>query len=119
MENGLGIPQTIALFGASSEIGQAVIREIIQVGVANVVLAVRSESSVAQFKDELNGTYPGVNILVHQFDALEFESHDGLIARIVTEVGDIDVAVIAFGVLGGEPCESLLSTDATQVAQVN
>jgi len=119
MENGLGIPQTIALFGASSEIGQAVIREIIQVGVANVVLAVRSESSVAQFKDELNGTYPGVNILVHQFDALEFESHDGLIARIVTVVGDIDVAVIAFGVLGGEPCESLLSTDAVQVAQVN
>ena len=54
MENGLGIPQTIALFGASSEIGQAVIREIMQVGVANVVLAVRNQASVTQFKDELH-----------------------------------------------------------------
>lgn len=119
MENGLGIPQTIALFGASSEIGQAVVRELMQIGVANVVLAVRDESNVAQFKNEIHGTYPGVNISVREFDANDFASHERLVTGIASELGDIDLAVVAFGVLGGEPCESLLPVDAVQVAQVN
>ena len=119
MENGLGVPQTIVLFGAGSEIGQAIIREVMQVGVTNVVLAARSEASVDQFKNEIASTYAESNVEFIEFDALKFESHQRIVEGIAARYGDIDLAVVAFGVLGSEPCENFLPADAVETMEVN
>ena len=119
MDNGLGIPQTIALFGATSEIGQAVVRELLETGVSNVILAARNPENTSEFANEITGLYPSVMVDKVAFDATDFSSHESVVAALSERHGDIDLAVVAFGVLGPEPGASNSAAEMVEVAQVN
>ncbi len=98
MRNGLGEPQTIVLFGGTSEIGRAIIGELISPAATKLVLACRRPEDA----DPDHFARPGLAVAVEAFDAAATDTHDAVVGRLVECHGDIDVAVIAFGVLGSQ-----------------
>ena len=90
MKDAFGNPQRVVVFGGGSEIGQALVRKL---GPQAAVLAVRDPERV-----ETQSLAKAVDV-VH-FDATDFDSHEALVARLFDSGDvDVDVAVLAFGVL--------------------
>lgn len=115
MQNALSEPQTIVLLGGTSEIGRAIVDELLSTSTKTLVLACRrpDEAQPERFARE------GLEVAVEQFDAADTETHDGFVRKLAKTHGDLDVAIIAFGVLGDQ---SELNDDpqaAAEVAQVN
>ena len=101
MIDAVGNPNKILLLGGTSEIGLAIVSEYLRHAPADVVLAVqpgddRTEASVQQMKDA--GARSATTI---DFDATDTDSHPGVIAQ-AWEGADVDVAVVAFGILGDQ-----------------
>lgn len=99
MKNGVGVPQTIVLFGGTSEIGQAIVEKILQPGVARVVLVSRHLEAAEQSSAVWANKHPDVDIHHVRFDAADASSMADVVRSIVDEVGDVDIAVIATGLL--------------------
>jgi decaprenylphospho-beta-D-erythro-pentofuranosid-2-ulose 2-reductase len=101
VDNALREPQTIVLLGGTSEIGQAIVRRLISPSTKTVVLACRDTSKVAAMATSLQtGGVPAVEAV--PFDADAFASHAGFVDDLVEQVGDLDVVIMAFGVLGDQ-----------------
>ncbi len=99
MINATGTPQRILLLGGSSEIGLAIVTEYLSEGPAEVILACRPgdperDRSAAELKAA------GASAVTKlDFDAADFPSHPAVIDAAWAS-GDVDVAIIAFGLLG-------------------
>ena len=98
MQNALNEPQTIVLLGGTSEIGRAIVDELLAPATRTLVLACRrpAEAEPDRFARD------GLAVVVEHFDAADTETHDAFIRKLAAEHGDIDVAIIAFGVLGSQ-----------------
>jgi len=100
MLDALGEPQSVLVFGGTSEIALATIKEMPRHRLRRVLLAGRPSESldaaVAELRD-LNIT--GVEAI--EFDAKNTESH-GAIIDGVFDGSDIDVVILAFGLLGDQ-----------------
>lgn len=96
MRNALHEPQTIVLLGGTSEIGRAIVDELLSPSASTLVLAVRRPDDAAP--DQF--ARPGLDVVVEQFDATDADGHDAFARRLATEHGDIDVVIVAFGALG-------------------
>lgn len=118
MKDALGNVQSILLLGANSDIGRAIVRELLSGRRGTrVVLAVRSTASCAAFADELERG--GVSVELLQFDADDLGSHRGVL-DLAAAGGDLDVIVSSWGVLGA--AQGTLDDDpiaAARVAQTN
>lgn len=99
MKNGVGVPQNIVLFGGTSDIGQAVLREIVKPGVSNVSLVCRNVDTGSLFAEELGALSPDVSIDVVRFDASDATAMPAIVQEVSSEGRDIDVAIVAHGVL--------------------
>ena len=99
MKNGVGVAQNIVLFGGTSDIGQAILRRIVKPGVARVALVSRNLETAANFASELEEAFPDVEIHHVRYNAADASSMAHVVTEIVSEIGDIDVAVVAQGVL--------------------
>ncbi|NEW38238.1 decaprenylphospho-beta-D-erythro-pentofuranosid-2-ulose 2-reductase [Nocardia cyriacigeorgica] len=118
MINAVGNPQTILLFGGTSEIGLAICAEYLKKGAARIILAALPgdplrEGAVAQMK-----AAGAEQVDVIDFDALDTDSH----AKVIDQAwngGDVDVAIVAFGMLGD--AEELWQNQrkAVQIAGIN
>ncbi len=96
MDNALGEPQTIVLLGGSSDIGRAIVAELLSPATRTVVLAGRRP-------DELTPgdlARPGVAVETVAFEATDSPAHEELVRRLVERHGDLDVVIVAFGQLG-------------------
>jgi len=113
VNNAVAQPQTVVVLGGTSDIGQAIVTELVSPVLRNVVLAVRRPDDV----DVAALSFGGAEIIVVPFDAEETSSHVGVIADIVERVGDIDVAIQAFGQLGSPGLAD--PVEAATLAQVN
>ena len=98
MQNSFGEPQTIVLLGGTSEIGLAIVRALASPTLRTVVLACRNPDDAAASVAELG--IDGVNASAVAFDAVDTAHHSTLINDLAAEIGDIDVVIMAFGVLG-------------------
>ncbi len=90
--------QVVAVFGGRSEIGVAVAVRL--AADATVVLAARPgplDAAVAACREA-----GAARVEVVEFDADHIEAQEPTVAAIEAEVGDIDIAVLAFGVLGDQ-----------------
>jgi decaprenylphospho-beta-D-erythro-pentofuranosid-2-ulose 2-reductase len=96
MQNGLQQPQTIVLLGGTSEIGRAIVDELLSPVTRTLVLACRhpDEAQPERFVGD------NLQVVVEQFDAADTQSHAGFITRLAQQYGDLDVVIMAFGVLG-------------------
>ncbi len=122
MQDALGTPQSILLLGGTSEIGLAIVRRLAATRTRRVVLAVRRPDEAKPAADELEAL--GVEVEVVAFDALDTDSHRGVIDAVFDQ-GDVDQVILAFGVLGdqavfdAEPGEAVLAARTNYVGAVS
>ncbi|CAN5385802.1 decaprenylphospho-beta-D-erythro-pentofuranosid-2-ulose 2-reductase [soil metagenome] len=130
MQNALGEIQTIAVFGGTSEIGLAVARRLITPATRTVVLACRDTEAGAVAAATLEAhpgevvpgaDVPGADVTVEvvAFDAADVDTHAAVVAEITSTVGDLDVAVLAFGVLGDQATDDGDPAAAAAAVHVN
>ena len=99
MKNGVGVAQNIVLFGGTSEIGIAILKRLVKPGVARVVLVSRNIDAAEAASEGLSSQFPEVDFHHIRFDASDASAMQNVVASVAEEVGDIDVAVIAQGLL--------------------
>ena len=96
----LGEPQGVLVLGGSSEIALATVRALPRARLRRVVLAGRPSAARDEAAASLTASgIPGVEVV--DFDAADTSSHADVIDRVF-DAGDIDVALLAFGVLGDQ-----------------
>jgi decaprenylphospho-beta-D-erythro-pentofuranosid-2-ulose 2-reductase len=117
MDNALGQPQTILLLGGNSDIGLAIVRRLISPTTRTVVLACRDIDRGERSAAGLRHNSLAVEVL--HFDALATDSHIALVRSASAKHGDIDVAIVAFGLLGNGAETTVDPVAATEIAQVN
>jgi len=98
MENGLGDAQSIVMFGGTSEIGLAILRRLVGPTTRTVVLASRDTETAETASSGLPG---GDATLVHHvaWDAVDPATAERTVEEVSAAAGDMDVAIIAAGVL--------------------
>lgn len=97
MINALGIPQRLLLLGGTSDIALAIARAYAAEQPPTVVLAARPGERRTRAAEELRAV--GCEVREVDFDARRPHTHTAVVADAATD-GDIDVAVVAFGLLG-------------------
>ena len=117
MINAVGVPQSLLLLGGTSDIGLAITGSYAQLSPGlHVTLAARPSPARDAAVRKLEASRCDVTAV--DFDALDTSSHDSIIATAATE-RDIDIAVVAFGLLG-DPEECWTNpAKAVELAQVN
>jgi decaprenylphospho-beta-D-erythro-pentofuranosid-2-ulose 2-reductase len=114
----MGNPQTILLLGGTSEIGLAICERYLRDAPARIILAALPgdpgrDDAVTQL------TRAGAkSVEVVDFDAVDTTSHPAVIDACFS-AGDVDVAIVAFGLLGD--AEELWQDQrkAVQIAEIN
>ena len=91
--------EVVVVFGGRSEIGLAVAHRLAPG--RTVVLASRPGGGVSALAAPLR-TAGAVAVELVDFDADDLDSHAAIVADIETRVGEIDIAVLAFGILGDQ-----------------
>ncbi|MCO1657898.1 decaprenylphospho-beta-D-erythro-pentofuranosid-2-ulose 2-reductase [Pseudonocardia humida] len=116
MIDALGNPQSVLLLGGTSEIGLAVVEAFATDRPVRVVLAGRPSERLDAAKSRLEER--GCAVETIEFDATAPDTH-GDVLRKAWAGGDVDVAVVAFGLLGDNEKAWTDSATAVQLAQVN
>lgn len=116
MINALGMPQRVLLLGATSDIALAVVRRYATEQPLSVVLAARPG-------DRRRAAASSLAALGCAVEELDFEAADSAthvdVVRQAASGGDIDVAVVAFGVLPDAEAAWTDVATAVEAAQVN
>jgi decaprenylphospho-beta-D-erythro-pentofuranosid-2-ulose 2-reductase len=118
MIDATGNPQTILLFGGTSEIGLAIVERYLKNAKARVILAdlpdhPGKDNAIAAMKEAGAKSVEWID-----FDGIDTASHPKVIEAAAAG-GDIDVAIVAFGLLGD--AEELWQNQrkAVQIAEIN
>lgn len=98
MQNALNEAQTIVLLGGTSEIGRAIVDELLSPATTTLVLACRRPDEA----DSERFVRDGLDVVVEMFDAAATDTHADFARRLAADHGDLDVVVLAFGVLGDQ-----------------
>lgn len=97
MRNGLGSVQTVLVLGGASEIGLATTAALVHAGARRVVLAARRPERLEATAEELRRR--GAKADLVEFDADDTASHAAVFDSVFREHADVDVVLVAFGVL--------------------
>jgi decaprenylphospho-beta-D-erythro-pentofuranosid-2-ulose 2-reductase len=116
MIDALGTPQSLLLLGGTSDIALAVAEHYLRRGPLRVGLAARPSSARDRAVADL--TSHGADVAAVDFEARDPETHRETIERAWAG-GDVDVAVVAFGILGDEERAWQNHAAAVELAEVN
>ncbi|MEU1202950.1 decaprenylphospho-beta-D-erythro-pentofuranosid-2-ulose 2-reductase [Streptomyces sp. NPDC005813] len=116
MKDAFGIPQSLLILGGTSEIALATARRLIVRRTRTVWLAGRPSPELEQAAAQLRGM--GADVRTVAFDALDSASHETVLGKVFAE-GDIDMVLLAFGVLGDQARDEKEPLAAARVAQTN
>lgn len=117
MDNALGQPQTIVLLGGTSDIGLAIVRQLLSPTTRTVVLACRDIEAGERAAAGLR--HHSVDIDVVRFEGTAADTHTEFVRSLSAKHGDIDVAILAFALLGEGAVTSVDPIAAAEIAQVN
>lgn len=98
MRDALGSVQSVLVLGGNSEIALAIVDRLVGSRCRSVVLGVRSPQSATSTLDRLRSA--GASAEAIAFDADDPASHADVLATAAGILGDIDMVILAFGVLG-------------------
>lgn len=118
MKNALGEVQSALVLGGTSDIARATLSALVARRLRTVVLAGRDPAALAGVVAELEGK-GATSVAVEAFDALDHDSHAGFVERVFERHGDIDVALVAFGVLGDQERAEADNAEALRIAATN
>lgn len=114
MNDAMGMPQTAVVLGGTSDIGRAVLRELVARRLRRVVLAGRDRTRLHQVADELRALGAD-QVDTIAFDITDVAGHGELAAKTAAELGQIDLVLVAAGVLGRQDRDE---TDPEATARV-
>lgn len=117
MDNALGEPQSILLLGGTSDIGLAIVRELLTPATRTVVLACRDVGKGEKAAAGLR--HSALTVDVVHFDGTDTANHEAVVADVASRHGDIDLAVLAFALLGEGEVTSREVSAAAEIAHVN
>jgi decaprenylphospho-beta-D-erythro-pentofuranosid-2-ulose 2-reductase len=116
MKDAFGLPQSLLVLGGTSEIALATARRLIARRTRTVWLAGRPSPALEEAAGQLRGL--GADVHTVAFDALDPTSHEAVLGKIFAE-GDIDMVLLAFGLLGDQARDERDPEAAVRVAQTN
>ena len=96
MNDALAVPGTVVLLGGTSDIGLAIVGQLVARGTRTVVLAGRDRTALQQAGERLGDA----KVHVVAYDAMDETAHTGTVEEIAATVGDLDMVISATGVLG-------------------
>ena len=99
MKNALGAVQSALVLGGGSEIAHATMRALVPSGCRTVVLAARQPDQLSALVGELT-QLGATTVHTIEFDAADIAAHASTVDKCFADTGDIDLVVLAFGVLG-------------------
>ncbi|MEU6732047.1 MULTISPECIES: decaprenylphospho-beta-D-erythro-pentofuranosid-2-ulose 2-reductase [Streptomyces] len=116
MKDAFGAPQSLLVLGATSEIALATARRLVARRTRTVWLAGRPSPE----RESAAGWLRALGAAVHtvDFDALDTAAHEECLGKVFAE-GDIDMVLLAFGVLGDQAHDESDPGAAVRVAQTN
>ncbi len=114
-ENAFGEPASLLVLGGTSDIGLATARRLVARGARRVVLAGRHAEALQEAKQWFG---PEALVEVVGFDADQTDRHGPLIERVFVG-GDVDVVLLAFGLLGDQADAEEDPEMAVQLARTN
>ena len=118
MIDAVGHLDRVLVLGGDSDIGVAIARRLVtERGASHVVLAGRSTDRMRARRGELEEL--GARVDVTAFDAHAFDTHAGFVDRVAAAHGDLDVVVLAFGVLGDQARSEEDPAHVVDVFEVN
>ena len=113
MFDAVGNPQSILLLGGTSEIGLAIITEYLRRQPVRVVLGCQPGDPLTEASVDALKVQGATAVEVLDFDATAFDTHPAVVEAAFAG-GDIDLAIVAFGLLGD--AEELWQNQAKAVA---
>ncbi len=116
MIDAVGTPQTLLLLGGTSDIALAIARRYAKVRPLEVILAARATERRTAAAAELTGL--GCTVKEVDFSARYTASHTATIDACFADE-DVDVAVVAFGILGDAEQLWTDQAAAVELAEVN
>lgn len=116
MKDAFGIPQSLLILGGTSEIALATARRLVVRRTRMVWLAGRPSPALESAATQLRSL--GAVVHTVAFDALDPESHETVLGKVFAE-GDIDMVLLAFGILGDQAYDEREPVAAVRVAQTN
>jgi decaprenylphospho-beta-D-erythro-pentofuranosid-2-ulose 2-reductase len=125
VRDALGEVQSVLVLGGTSEIGVATARALAERRASTVVLAARDPARCAGAVNALRAA-GAARVETVAFDARDVGSHAAFVDDVFARFGDIDLALVAFGVLGdaevaasdGAAAVELIETNFTGAASV-
>jgi decaprenylphospho-beta-D-erythro-pentofuranosid-2-ulose 2-reductase len=118
MKDALGYVQSILVLGGTSEIGLAIAKQLAQPRQATVVLASRHPEGLLDAAAALRQGGAG-RVETIGFDADETDTHEAFVDKVTGMVGDLDVVVLAFGLLGNQEVDEAGGDGAVRLAHTN
>jgi decaprenylphospho-beta-D-erythro-pentofuranosid-2-ulose 2-reductase len=118
MKDALGRVGSVLLLGGGSEIGLAIIDRLVANGCTTAVLAARRPEACAADRTRLLAA-GATTVEAISFDALDSASHPAVIADAFSRVGDIDLVIAAFGLLGDQDAFEADPVAAAHAVQAN
>ena len=117
MRDATGAVQSVLVLGGTSEIGVATARRLASERARRVILAVRDPAAAEATAAELRALGPEVEVVA--FDALDLASHAAFVEDVFGRFGDIDLVLVAWGVLGDQERLARDHDAAVEAVQVN
>lgn len=118
MLNAVGQAQNILLLGGTSDIGLAIVERFLREGPARVTLAARKDSPRIDSAREQLERAGATTVEVLDFDATDTDSHSDVI-DLAFSAGDVDIAIVAFGILGDNEVQWQDQSEAVKAASIN
>jgi decaprenylphospho-beta-D-erythro-pentofuranosid-2-ulose 2-reductase len=118
LKDAVGSVQSVLVLGGGSDLGLAIARELVGRRARTVVLAGRDPERLAAGAAALRSA-GATRVETQAFDAIDFDTHPKFVDDVFALVGDIDLVVIAFGVLGDAEVAERDSHAALEIVQTN
>ena len=116
MIDAVGNPQSLLLLGGTSDIALAIAEKYLAERPLRIVLAARPSARLDAAVQRMKNA--GGEVFTVDFDAKDTDSHPAVLDKAFTG-GDIDVAVVAFGLLGDPEEVWQDHAKAVELASVN
>lgn len=118
MRDALGAVQSVLVLGGGSEIALATVRALVARRARTVVLAARNPDALRESVEELRGL-GAATVDAVRFDALATDDHAAFVDEVFDTHGDLDLVLVAFGVVGDQEVAERDGSAAVEVAETN
>jgi decaprenylphospho-beta-D-erythro-pentofuranosid-2-ulose 2-reductase len=118
VRDALGGVESVLVLGGGSEIALATVRKLIEGRTRTVVLAGRDREALTAPAKELEDV-GATAVDVVPFDGLDFASHDGFVADTFAAHPDLDLVILAFGVLGDQERAEVDAIESRRIIDSN